>query len=349
MAHKQTPRASLIIAIEPDRDQAAQLKDLVRRHTGAELILADNTAGAIDAIESHVPDLVLIPAFLSPEDDEALTNALRVTEAASHVQTLTIPVLGEPQQRSSALGMLSRLRRDSRPASPDSCDPKLFAEQISEYLERVAKERGPIAGTNGRGSFGSNGGGRKAETAAASTPPPAEKAKPAASSKPAAASKAVSPPPPPEPAPVAADIDLSGLESALSQVELGAPMPESGGADDLEGLERGLSSLMEKLTVEESNAPSSAPAAVNATDWAKLKQLESVEYAMPSIAPRDENAAAVSTALPESSAAEESAAAAPAASTPAATAPTTAPADPRAAKKSEFGDLIDSLKKDLRR
>jgi hypothetical protein len=324
---------------------------LVRRHTGAELILADNTAGAIDAIESHVPDLVLIPAFLSPEDDEALTNALRVTEAASHVQTLTIPVLGQPQQRSSALGMLSRLRRDSRPASPDSCDPKLFAEQISEYLERVAKERGPIAGTNGKGSFGSNGGGRRAETAAASTPPPAEKAKPAASSKPAAASKPVSPAPPPEPPPPAAHVDLSGLEAALSQVELGAPLPdvsiaaaetESGGADDLEGLERGLSSLMEKLTVEESNVPSATPAPVNATDWAKLKQLESVEYAMPSIAPRDENTA-VDAAPSEASAATESAAA------PAATATAPAPAGPQAEKKSEFGDLIDSLKKDLRR
>lgn len=347
MAHKQTPRASLIIAIEPDRDQAAQLKDLVRRHTGAELILADNTAGAIDAIESHVPDLVLIPAFLSPEDDEALTNALRVTEAASHVQTLTIPVLGEPQQRSSALGMLSRLRRDSRPASPDSCDPKLFAEQISEYLERVAKERGPIAGTNGRGSLGSNGGGRKAETAAASTPP-AEKARPAASSKPAAASKPVSLAPPPEPPPPAADVDLTGLEAALSQVEIGASLPdapiaaaetESSGADDLEGLERGLSSLMEKLTVEESNVPSSAPAAVNATDWAKLKQLESVEYAMPSIAPRDDNTAAVEAVRPEASGAPQSAA----------TATARAPAGPQAQKKSEFGDLIDSLKKDLGR
>ena len=62
---------SLIIAIEPDRDQAAQLKDLVRRHTGAELILTETTANAIDAIGQRVPDLVLIPALMSPEDDEA--------------------------------------------------------------------------------------------------------------------------------------------------------------------------------------------------------------------------------------------------------------------------------------
>ena len=66
VAHKQTRRMSLIIAIEPDREQAAQLKDLVRRHTAAELILADTTEHAISAIGQRIPDLVLIPAFLSP-------------------------------------------------------------------------------------------------------------------------------------------------------------------------------------------------------------------------------------------------------------------------------------------
>ena len=148
----------LIIAIEPDRDQAAQLKDLVRRHTAAELILTETTERAIDAIEQRVPDLVLIPALMSPEDDEALTTALRVTEDAKHVQTLTIPLLGAPQSRSLPQGVLSRLRgQQPRPAAPDSCDPKLFAEQITEYLQRVAKDRSNLPSGNGNGKSAGQG------------------------------------------------------------------------------------------------------------------------------------------------------------------------------------------------
>ncbi len=176
VAHKQTRRMSLIIAIEPDREQAAQLKDLVRRHTAAELILADTTQHAISAIGQRIPDLVLIPMFLSPEDDEALTSALRATQAAAHVQTLTIPLLGTPETpKSVPQSVLSRLLGDQpRPASPDSCDPKIFAEQITEYLERVAKER-PASG-NGHGHPSPNSGVRKPKVAA--PPPPRHESPP---------------------------------------------------------------------------------------------------------------------------------------------------------------------------
>jgi len=132
----------LILAIEPDRRQAAQLSGVVRRRVGAELILVDTTERALDAIGSRVPDLVLVPALLSPQDDAALAAALRVIAAASQVQMLTIPVLAAPRPISRVGGVLSALRRDrSRPAEPDGCDPTVFAEQIASYLERAATER----------------------------------------------------------------------------------------------------------------------------------------------------------------------------------------------------------------
>lgn len=138
---------SLILAIEPDRRQAAQLTGLIRRHTAAELILADTTERAISAIGQRVPDLVLVPVLLAPQDDAALAAALRVVAAAAHVQTLTIPLLGAPQLKRSAHGVLSLLGRDQlRGSSPDSCDPTVFAEQIVSYLERAAEGRaGAIA------------------------------------------------------------------------------------------------------------------------------------------------------------------------------------------------------------
>ena len=74
----------LILAVEPDRRQAAQLTSVIRR-VGAELVLADTTEHALDAIGSRVPDLVLVPALLSPQDDAALAGALRVIAAAALV------------------------------------------------------------------------------------------------------------------------------------------------------------------------------------------------------------------------------------------------------------------------
>src|SRR6185503_13775155 len=100
----------LILAVEPDRRQAAQLTGLIRHHVGVELVLADTTEGALTAIGRRVPDLVLVPALLAPQDDAALASALRVIAAAAHVRTLTIPVFDNGVRKtSSRKGMLARL------------------------------------------------------------------------------------------------------------------------------------------------------------------------------------------------------------------------------------------------
>ncbi len=135
----------IILAIEPDRRQAAHLSVIVRHQVGAELILADTTEGALDAIGNRVPDLVLVPALLSPTDDAALAAALRVIAAAAHVRTLTIPVLASGVARAAPGGMLAkwRKRREASP-EPDGCDPAVFGEQISTYLRESAAERATL-------------------------------------------------------------------------------------------------------------------------------------------------------------------------------------------------------------
>jgi hypothetical protein len=134
----------IILAIEPDRRQAAHVSAIVRHRVGAELILADTTEGALDAIGSQVPDLVLVPALLSPQDDAALNAALRVIAAAAHVRTLTIPVFANNIGREERGGLLSRWRRGRSEPTPDGCDPAVFAEQVSEYLREAAAERAAI-------------------------------------------------------------------------------------------------------------------------------------------------------------------------------------------------------------
>jgi hypothetical protein len=131
----------IILAVEPDRRQAAQLSAIVRHRVGAELVLADTTEHALDVLGARVPDLVLVPALLSPQDDAALAAALRVIAAAAHVRTLTIPVLGSGKPQSMSGGLLSRWRRGRAESEPDGCDPAVFAEQITAYLKEAAAER----------------------------------------------------------------------------------------------------------------------------------------------------------------------------------------------------------------
>src|SRR5437762_2413849 len=132
----------IILAIEPDKRQAAHVSAIVRHRVGAELILADTTEGALDAIGTRVPDVVLVPALLSPQDDAALAAALRVIAAAAHVRTLTIPVFANGVSHDErGGGLLSRWRRGRSDAGAGGCDPAVFAEQILDYLREAAAER----------------------------------------------------------------------------------------------------------------------------------------------------------------------------------------------------------------
>ena len=134
---------ALILAIEPDRKQASRVAAIVKNKLHAEIVQADTTGHAIEALGGRAPDLILTSLLLSRKDDAALADWLRESdEAGRHIQTLVIPVLGSSRDDDGG-GMLSRLTRGrSRDdATTDGCEPEVFAAQIREYLERAAEER----------------------------------------------------------------------------------------------------------------------------------------------------------------------------------------------------------------
>jgi hypothetical protein len=138
---------ALILAIEPDRHQAAQIAAIAQGRIGAELVLAESAERALRMLGDRVPDLILTPQLLSPRDDAAITDRLReLGTAATFVQTLTIPALASAQPGAAASsrgrGLLSALRRQKAPApSSNGCAPDVFAEQIAVYLERALEAR----------------------------------------------------------------------------------------------------------------------------------------------------------------------------------------------------------------
>ena len=61
--------------------------------------------------------------------------------AGAHVQTLRIPVLSQAPKKKQRLGF--SLRRRSKPENPalEGCEPKVFADEIEQYLARAAEEK----------------------------------------------------------------------------------------------------------------------------------------------------------------------------------------------------------------
>jgi hypothetical protein len=133
----------LILAIEPDRRQAARINALARNPLNVEMVITESAERALAAISTRVPDLILTSRLLSPKDELLLDERLRELDAAgAKVQTLMIPMLASVKDAGKKAGLLNRLRRHSDAATADGgCDPAVFAEQIAEYLERHAVER----------------------------------------------------------------------------------------------------------------------------------------------------------------------------------------------------------------
>jgi hypothetical protein len=133
-------KADLILAVEPDRRQSSQLTHIAGR-LGAELILAEAFEHALPAIGSRVPDLILVPALLSPEDDAALRFVLRAISGTSHVQVLTTPLFARARQTPSPRGRLSGFFRARTVSASEGCDPDEFARHIKSYLDSAADKR----------------------------------------------------------------------------------------------------------------------------------------------------------------------------------------------------------------
>ncbi len=142
----------LLLAVEPDARQAVNIARVLRTRPRTELVIAESAVQALQTLGDRVPDVLLTSPLLSRQDEAALATWLRsLGPAAAHVQELTIPILATsaPPPPKKRRGVMATLRRE-RPqaATPDGCDPDVFAEQVSGYMDRASAGRPPIAPTS---------------------------------------------------------------------------------------------------------------------------------------------------------------------------------------------------------
>jgi PleD family two-component response regulator len=133
----------LVLAVEADARQAAELLSLFETEFSAELVLASSAQQALTTLGARVPDLVLTSALIPPKDEAALTAWLRrLGDAAAHVQTVTIPALATetpaPSLGTRAFGLG---RQKPAVSTPDGCDRAVFADYVSLYLDLASSER----------------------------------------------------------------------------------------------------------------------------------------------------------------------------------------------------------------
>jgi hypothetical protein len=132
-------KKALILAIERDSDQARLLSEVIHRRLRADLVLAETAEKAMTSLGKRVPNLVLIPALLSPREETTLRDGLRASGAAANIEMLTIPVLAPTVAEAKSRGMLSRFRRGkSSDVSEAGFSSAAFVEQVAAYLQRGA-------------------------------------------------------------------------------------------------------------------------------------------------------------------------------------------------------------------
>jgi PilZ domain-containing protein len=128
-----------VLAFEADPNQTEGIRHVVCDVVGARLTVATSLDHLLHALREETPDLVLLPALVSPSQENALFESLRSLPHASHVETLLTPVLPPREPAAASQGWRRWTRRASTPAM--TAETEQFAGRVHWALERAREKR----------------------------------------------------------------------------------------------------------------------------------------------------------------------------------------------------------------
>jgi CheY-like chemotaxis protein len=130
-----------ILAIDADSKRRILLATLIRDHVQADLTVVSSVRAALSLLTKQIPDLILAPALLSPQDSALLVAHVKQLDTASHTQIVTLPALDmlvEPQREERRMFGLIRRRQIGLGLQ---YDPGMVVTLIADALDRARLAR----------------------------------------------------------------------------------------------------------------------------------------------------------------------------------------------------------------
>ena len=132
---------SFALAIEPDREQARILEQMLDGHIGGTLKVVRSTEEAFASLVNAVPDVILMSPLLARQDEEQIVARLaELGEHGAHVKLLSIPRIVDdpPAEKKRRFGWQAPKAVSN---GTIGCDPLAFATEVAEYLTQASTLR----------------------------------------------------------------------------------------------------------------------------------------------------------------------------------------------------------------
>jgi hypothetical protein len=154
---------ALIVALHRDAAQWAALRGALHDLVDADVIVADTIGETLDVIDARTPDLILVDPLIPPREADNLTGYLALLPEASHVQTISIPVISPlsvgddstdpPRSLASLMRWLLPNRRSRITPPVAGWRPEAFAAEVAAYLSLALALRADKAERDGDQAF----------------------------------------------------------------------------------------------------------------------------------------------------------------------------------------------------
>jgi CheY-like chemotaxis protein len=132
-----------ILVLESDPAQIETIRHIVCNVLGTELMLVGSIDEAVEALHATTPDIVLLPALVSPAEEAKLVTFLREHPHGAYIETLFTPVIAKKENstESSRRGWLRWLGRRSASEAAGIDETTLFTERLTLSLRSVRERR----------------------------------------------------------------------------------------------------------------------------------------------------------------------------------------------------------------